>query len=77
MNMQKIYIWRSEGQMHDFHKQILGLVSADVLAKSHSITWSCILGVFSCKFLQYFEWLFFRTISYKFVSLSLIEKNIP
>ena len=50
--------------MHDFHKQILGLVSAGVLAKSHSITCSCILvWVFSCKFLQYFEKLFFRTIS--------------
>ena len=52
--------------MHDFHKQILELVSAGVLAKSHSITWSCILvWVFCCKFLQYFEKLFFRTISHE------------
>ena len=72
--MQKTYIWRPGRQMHNFHTQVLGVMSDDgILAKLHPIIRSYISEwVFSHNFLQYFENVFLehlRTIA------SIIEKD--
>ena len=76
MNMQRAYIWRPGRQMHSFRTQFLVLMSAGILAKLQPIIWSYILlGVFSYKFLQYFENTFFLEHLCTMASISLIENN--
>ena len=63
MNMQKAYIWLPVRQMDNFSTQFLGVLSLGILAKLHPITLICIwVLIFSCRFLQYFENTFFRTL---------------